>query len=41
LNFLGEANSIQFVDMNENEPLYHRAFAKDVKRCEEIEIKLQ
>ena len=37
LNFLGESDAIQFVDMNANEPTYHRAFAKDVKKCEDLE----
>ena len=41
MNELGEVSSLQFVDLNEHEQVFARPYSTYVKRCEEMEIKIQ
>jgi len=41
LNELGESESLQLIDPNPHEAAFNRPFASQIRRCEEIENKLQ
>lgn len=41
LNELGDMNTIHFVDPYPDVPLLNRPFAKNVKRCDEVILKLE
>lgn len=38
LNELGMRGLNQFVDQNENEPMFQRKYAQTIKRCDEVEM---
>ena len=40
LNELGELDSLQFVDMNAQETAFNRPYSNYVRRCEDMEIKI-
>jgi hypothetical protein len=40
LNELGELSAISFLDQNGGESFYHREFSVVIKKCEDIEHKL-
>jgi len=41
MNELGETSALQFVDLNEEEQAFNRPYSGYIKRCEEMEFKLQ
>jgi V-type H+-transporting ATPase subunit a len=40
LNKIGDLSAMHFVDPDPNLPLINRPFANYIKRCEEVELKL-
>lgn len=41
LNELGQKGYNQFIDMNPNEPFFNRPFSGQIKRLEELELKVR
>ena len=41
MNELGELSAVEFVDLNQNEQVLTRPYSTYIKRCEEIELKIQ
>jgi len=41
LNELGELDALQFIDLNAHETAFNRPYANYIKRCEELEAKVQ
>ena len=41
MNELGETSALQFVDLNEDEQAFNRPYSGYIKRCEEMELKIQ
>jgi V-type H+-transporting ATPase subunit a len=41
MNEIGELSALQFVDLNEHEQTLTRPYSSHIKRCEELELKIQ